>query len=429
MNIRKTIRAVTSTGLLLFGVSLALNSYELNLATAGGDTPPPPTCLGMSNLPYPADRDYFSGPASVQMALNTCPTTANRICIGQTTIYGVIQTYNTEVSLGWYCDPKGMEAALEETVVYSTDGTWSDYSNTNKNDALVSMLYWMDRKQYLAMASIGSYEHWVAVAGFSIAGTSSPPSSGTVNLQWLCFHDPLASNPSSCVVSGNTWLTDTAYWGVSHNRPGSAWDGKYITIVEPPPVNVRIITQRPLRRGRILTPEAAGRKLLAWLAKMKETKGCTSCILRLDQLKEFRMKRPVLVSAQKYGYYLISAEHPSRLVAVVNAYDGSVEEIRYFEREQRYIVDPGDIRSILKETFAQYKVKLIKTSRPRLVYRPELTQLGRCSPTWEVQAVVRDAKDRKLQLPISLNPAGQIISGMKKFKEVRIKREALIPKR
>jgi hypothetical protein len=393
------------------------NGYELNLAKTGGDTPPPPTCLAMNNLPYPADTDYYSGPASVQMTLNTYPDTTKRICVDQASIHGIITTYNSESGLGWYSDPNGIEAALEEKIQYFTDGYWSDHSNVDKTIALRDMLFWMDRKRYPAVASISANEHWVAVAGFSIAGSDPPPGSGTATLEWICFHDPIASDPSTCMVTGSTWLTDSAYWGDPHSRPGSMWDNKYITIVEPPPLDdVQIVVPKPPREGLILAPQAVQQKFKAWLRQMKKMKGCGARILNLSQLQDIKTQKPLRVTAwqsgRQYDYYLLAAESPSRLVAVVNAYDGSVEEIRHFERKQRYVVDANRIKGIIKKTLKRYNARILKLSSPRLTYRPEFTQVGRSGPIWEIQSVVKDAKGVEKNLPIALSVSGSIIQGI-----------------
>ena len=92
MRNHKMFLCVLTVVLLQILALASAGGYELNLAKTGGETPPPPTCLGMNNLPYPADTDYYSGPASVQMALNTYPDTTKRICVDQKTIYDIITT-------------------------------------------------------------------------------------------------------------------------------------------------------------------------------------------------------------------------------------------------------------------------------------------------------------------------------------------------
>lgn len=397
MRLKQLIWGCVSLGMVVLLASAPAHGYSKYLpATA----PSPP-------LPYVADTDYYSGPASVQMALNSCPDTTARNYVPQSTIYSVITAHNSEV--GWYCDPNGVEAALEKDFAYSSCGTWSDVSSTVQNDALVSMLYWIDRREYLAAASIGSSEHWVAVAGFAIDGASAPPSSGTVVLQWICLHDPIASTPSSCMVSGSTWLTDPFYWGTPHNRPGSSWDNKYIAVVEPPGADVQVISEEPLREGQILDQEVVAEIFLETLYSMRRTKGCPSQILFQYPLNELKLHTPLLVDAGGYQYYWIPTEHPSQLAAVVNAYDGSIEEIRAFEQEQRYILDPNRISAIFEEAISRHIPSLLAISHPQLVHRPALSQIGRTAPIWEALAIFEDTKGEVQELPLHLSIAGETI--------------------
>ena len=84
------------------------------------DTQPVPT------LPYVAEEDHYSGPASVQMALNSCPAVAARHLNSQDDIYNSIVLHNSEPTL-WFSSPAGIRGALSDPALLPC-GHWSDYS-------------------------------------------------------------------------------------------------------------------------------------------------------------------------------------------------------------------------------------------------------------------------------------------------------------
>ena len=119
----------------------------------------------------------------------------------------------------------------------------------------------------------------------------------------------------------------------------------------------------------------------------------------------------------RIGFSILRSFKNSRLVAIFNAYKGSFEELRYFKRPQKYIVDPKTIHKSLRETIRAYKAEIIKISTPNLLYDPELALIGRFSPAWKVQAVVKDVRRKEHKLQISLNSAGQVIKGLEELEK------------
>lgn len=404
MKIKHLLTNIVAGLILLTFTTSAVASYSLMLP----DTPCTPP------LPYIAEADHYSGPACIQMALNACPNISERHYNNQNDIYSSILLHNAEPA-EWFSDPSGIRGALQDPV-FSPCGHWVDYSNTDKNYVLGKMLYYMKTQRYLTPVSISSSEHWVIVMGYQT--DVEPPYSGTVNLQNIIFYEPLPGNPSVAgLVSGTVWLSDSDYWGIPHNKPGSSWHNKYIAIIEPPGAIPRIRVPKWILKGRILPIPKIKQYFYRWIEEMRKedlTRGPLK-ILR----KDVRTKEPILVRTGKYSYYLVPFED-RRLAAIFNAYNGSFEEFRYFQRPQKVIVEPKTVVSKLSKTLRLHGAEGIKVGTwptPELRYDPGLAIVGRFSPTWKVQAIVKDAKGKIHKLPISLDSAGQVIKGLEELEK------------
>lgn len=360
-------------------------------------------------LPYIAEADHYSGPACVQMTLNACPDPMARHYNTQDSIYSSILSHNAEPTT-WFSDPSGIEGALEDPI-FLPCGNWVDYSNTDKNWVLSKMLYWMKSTRYLTPVLISSSEHWVTIIGYHT--DVEPPYSGPVTLYDILFYDPLPGNPSSGWVTGTVWLNDPAYWGVPLNKPGSAWHNKYIAIIEPPGAIPKVIIPKWILEGRILPVKKIKRYFNRWLKEIRKRELAQGPFKVL--YKDIRIERPILIKTAKYSYYLIPFKD-HHLAAIFNAYNGSFEELRYFQRPQRYIISPEMINNRLIEALRAYQAGIIRISAPKLRYDPKLALVGRFSPTWKVQAVVRDARGKKHKLLIYLNIGGEIISGLERLR-------------
>ena len=392
---------LTSLAVVLFQLTFTTIAVAYSLILPDVACTPP--------LPYTAEADHYGGPACVQMILNACPDPTARHYNAQDDIYSSILLHNAEPTT-WFSDPSGIEGALEDPV-FSPCGNWVDYSNTDKNWVLGKMLYWMKTTGYLTPVSISSSEHWVTVIG---SHTDVEPSySGSVTLQNIFFYDPLPGNPSSGWVTGTVWLSDTAYWGVPLNKPGSAWHNKYIAIIEPPGAIPKVIVPKWILEGRILPVKEIKRYFDLWLKEVRKRELAQGPFKILH--KDVRIEKPILTKTARYSYYLIPFKD-RRLAAIFNAYNGSFEELRYFQQPQRYIVNPKVINNRLSETLRAYKADIVEISTPKLQYDPELTTVGRFSPTWKVQAAVRDASGKEHKLPIYLNIRGEVISSLERLR-------------
>jgi hypothetical protein len=371
------------------------SAYSLMLP----ESPPAPT------LPYLAEQDHYSGPASAQMILNSCPSVAARHNNSQEDIYSSILLHNTEPT-AWFSAPSGIAGALSDPV-FSPCGHWVDYSSTDKTYVLGRLLYWMDNQKYLTPVSIGASEHWVTVIGFQT--DIKPTLSGTVTLQNIFFYDPLPGNVAAMWVSGTAWLSGASYWSVPLNMPGSAWHNKYIAIIEPPTAGPIVIARKWMIEGRVLPGDKVEKAVRDWLTMIRETKLISGPfeILKGDT----GIVSPILVKAKTYSYYLVQFRN-SRIEAIFNAYDGSFEELRVSQKERRPVMDAQKIKTSIAENMRVRGMKLVETSTPEMRYDPAVAAAGRFSPVWETQAVVQDKTGKRQKMPIVLDREGRILKGM-----------------
>lgn len=368
-------------------------------------------------FPYTAEKDHYSGPACVQMILNSCPDIAERNFHSQDDIYSSILAHNIEPSI-WFSDPKGIEGALEDSI-FSPCGNWVDYSNTDKNYVLGKMLYYLKAQQYLTPVSVGENERWVVVFGYETDVEPSSPSS-SVTLLNVFYYDPIPGSQAYGWKSGTAWLNTVDCWGVPLNKPGSSWHNKYIAVIEPPEVSIKVIVRRWVLKGRILPLERIEQYFRRWLNYVRQKELARGPFEILS--KDVKAEKPILVKTPKYSYYLVPFKD-RRLAAIFNAYDGSFEEFRYFQKPRRYTVDRKIIKNRLSDILRTYKAEVTEIQAPSPLYDPELALAGRFSPTWQVQAIVKDARGISHKLLISVDDAGKVVRGLKKIKEV------LVPKR
>ena len=382
--------------LLQAGMSLEAAAYSLMLP----DSPPAPA------LPYIAEKDHYSGPASVQMILNSCPDIASRHYNSQDDIYNVILLRNTEPT-AWFSDPRGVLGALYTDHSLSPCGSWSDASNPDKSIVLGHLLYYMDTMRYLMPVSIGSSEHWVTVIGYQT--DVKPTYSGPVTLQNIFFYDPLPGNYAAQWVSGAVWTSSADYWGVPVNKPGSVWHNKYLALVEPPKVTPVVKVKGCLRQGVILPVRNIEQSFAVWLREIRDKKIIPRPFEEL--YREAAIELPVLVKAADYSYYLVRLKN-RKIAAIFNAYDGSFEELRVSQQPDRAVSDPQRIETVLAENMRVRGIEVVETSPPVRRYDPDVAVNGRFSPGWEAQVSVRDRTGNVRQLPIFLDGEGRILKGL-----------------
>jgi len=365
-------------------------------------------------LPYAAEADHLSGAACVQMVLNSCPSLTNRHYNSQTDIYARIQGHNIEPTI-WFSDPRGIKDTLMDPILLPC-GNWSVHAHTNKTQVLGDMLYYMKIMNYLTPVNIGSSEHWVIVMGYH---TDVEPlnTTTTLTLMNIFIYDPLPGNPAALMISGATWLTDSNYWGVPYTNPASTnWNNKYIAVIEPPTMSIGIRAPKLMREGPILPLAELKKRFQQWQRELRTTEvaGPLEILNKPQPIGD-----PILVDAGRYKYYIVPFEN-RQIVAIFNAYDGSFEEIGYFNQAMPFIVDRDAIQKRVSEALKAFRVKSVKFAAAEFKYFEDLATNGRYSPAWKVNAAVTDVAGKKLQLTFGVSSAGKILQGLETLRVTEI---------
>lgn len=400
-----------------FFTVLAVLAISLAFPTASGAyerilpiVPPPAPFPGGPLLPYEMISDLHSGPACIQMTLNSCPKIAQRkYHENQKDLLELISDNNPEPGM-WFSSPAGMLAALMEPSL-SPCGSWIDSSNSNRETAINELVYYMEKYRYLSPVSISKKEYWVAVCGFV---TDKDPTTGTPQkpaiLESIYWYDPKPGGEEGYnITSGALWKSLDEFWGVPHDKLGSRWHNKYIAIVEPPQAEVHITIPEWKKEGPILAVEHIETKFYRWLEKVKSENLAIGPFKSLARTQ--KMGTPLLVNAGEYQYYIVPFKN-RRMAAIFNAYSGEFEEFRQFRQPLKYVMDPKRIRQNLKKTLGKYKVKNIDIKAPEFKYRRNLASVRRFSPTWQVKANVTDINGKKHTLDVVLDNAGQVFRGL-----------------
>jgi len=358
------------------------------------------------SLPYLAVPDHYSGPACVQMILNSVPSVANRQYHSQSDIYTSIMGHNVEPT-EWFSDPAGVEGALEDPALISI-GHWSDYSGTDRDYILGKMAYYMNYPRYMTPVSIGPDEHWVTVFGMQTIGT--PNWAGTTDVALILFYDPMPGTVlNTRVVSYATWTSSPELWGTPHNNPASAWHNKYIAIIEPPKIDVKLKIKRWVIEGKILPPNVIVENYYRWQRELEYNDRMPEVIQLL--YKNPPIMKPVLINARDYSYYLIPYEK-SNMAAIFNAYTGTFEEFAYSEQRLEYCFNRDEVMKNLAYQLEKQRLILLDVKELELLYDAYMKRSSRLLPVWKAQVIVRKECCKEYYLNIVMNTGGEIIEGL-----------------
>jgi hypothetical protein len=343
------------------------------------------------------------------MALNSCPTVAQRACHTQDDLYNTILLHNSEPLL-WFSDPDGIKGALGDPALKPC-GTWVLSSDNNKAVVLGNVLNLMHNWKYLTPVVIGTGEHWVNVFGYET--DVEPPGSGAVTLQRICFYDPLPGMSSTVCASGETWLGTlpgaTDYWAAPLSMPGSTWNGMYVAVIEPPAANL-VVRIPPARRERLRSPDAVLRSVSQWLVDVRKrqlTRGMFGLLAR-----DLEIKMPVLVRAER-PYYLVRFGD-GRLAAIFSI-SGVFEEVRLFREPLQTLAPAGAVMERVQASLRERSLRVVGSVKPELVYRPGMGGVGRFLPEWEIPVTVSDASGRRSQTMLLMEAGSDLLRGLEKL--------------
>ncbi|MGD9162380.1 MAG: hypothetical protein PVG39_28480 [Desulfobacteraceae bacterium] len=330
--------------------------------------------------PHGEEALTWCGPATVQMIMEGYP--AGGCTETQTTIWGTITANKVEAM--WDTDPAALRAAL---LTCPPSGTWAIHHNVNPDVIIHSAAYWMTRNSYpvavlLGTSSHNTYpsheEHWAAIQ--SIKTDLDPTANSTVNLLTVVIVDPAVpytTTPSTTWISGSDWYS-SEFQAVT--KVGSSYLNEYIAIIEPPKFKGRALAPLEVLTGKLLPLKDVIRYLLRNLKEegVYETDA-------FSIIKKLQPTEPLLVNKDFGGYYLVpftkdGKDGPADAAALVNAYTGSLKQVKVFSKPIKFLSKTRAIDIALK-----YLKEKPDEARAELVYQRDQSQ-NKFSPLWQIVA-------------------------------------------
>lgn len=364
----------------------------------GACTPdsPDPYMLNLSGPSYGQDTSYYCGAASAQMIMHNYPDPADSACFGQVDIYNRIQAHKQDN--GFYTDPDGLKDAIMELNAPPGAGQFSIFHDTDRDQVLHSMLYWMATREYPSSTLINSGDHWVVVVGFE---TDVDPRSGDATLNSIDINDPWppdsAPHDNPCTVAdegnegglvrhvtGSSWYTND--WSAP-NRWGTKWLNEYVAVVEPPKTRGIVTADVQVVSGEIISPKEAVERASQQVEERRLIDKKAFSFLR-----ETRPRRALLANRDKGGYFLVLFESEGRRLTVgvvlINAYTGEFQEIGAFAEPLEYISEK-EARTIAVQSIRE---KADVTATAELVFQSAEQIRSRYRPIWKVIMEINDGR-------------------------------------
>jgi len=382
---------VTGLALLLLGLSIPSAAQALHSV--------------MLNMPeYSEEALTWCGPAAAEMAMGSYPSGS---CLKtQDDIWQAILANRVENN--WDSDPGGMRGAMQ-TLCGAPQAHWVVFANTDMNGLMYSIAYYMTRFKYpvpavLNTLSHNSYtphkEHWVTIRGIVTDKDPTASPGSPITLEYVWFVDPappsLGDPPIEQYVSASVWKSEFQ----TVNKAGSAYQGKYVAIIEPPEGPGRVIIREQVVTGRIIPAARALRFAANAVARLKLTD-----LDAFRSLSDSRPLQPILVNPREAAYYLIPYSRDgqmSHLAILINAYSGEIQEVATFP-PRRLLLQKEAIERAAKELH----IEDLSAARAVSVYAPESGAEIRYLPAWQVElggkVVLLDESGKMRQIEKPLN--------------------------
>lgn len=348
-----------------------------------------------ANVPlYGQEQCIWCGAASGQMARNGYPNPADRLFYAQVNVWNTIQANNSTspADLGWATDAHGLTACLQ--ALNNPAGVhWVEFTNSNRDALLFSILYWMNVRQYPTPVLVNQGGHWVDIVGYVTdvepVGGSSPV------LQTISINDPEPHNVgTSSTFSASQWFNGPWNGAVIYS---GTWLNKYVAVIEPPMEKGRVRVDKMKRTGgRLLSPREAMEHATKWVAEFDLERHPQHALLGH---KDVVPSEPILVreesgrkGAKNLPYYYIvpfgfrheadRRERLARACVLVNAFTGAFEEVTAFGKPIRYL-EREEALAIVASAM-QGNVKELKKAEATLAFRPgDITHI-RTYPYWQI---------------------------------------------
>jgi hypothetical protein len=327
----------------------------------------------------------WCGPATGQMVVAGYPASACTVV--QADVDASIQAHKVEGN--WDTDPAGLRAALVEQCPLPVGHSWVVFSPTDATELMYWAAHYMTQNQYPVAVLLGTTqhnsfpphkEHWATIT--AIVTDLDPVANPMVTLKFVLFIDPSPSHlgdpPLVRYVSAAVWYAGNGVQPpvlTAVTKMPSAYNGKFVAIIEPPTVTGRAISAvKLLQTGTVIPKAQALRSSLEAVQRLKLTD--------VQEFREFANAKPLdplLVNAQRGGYYLVPFsvdQKPPSLAVIVNAYNGEFQEAGRFAPRtflaERPALEHARLALGLQKPFERGKVKTEMVSSPEgLPYAPE----------------------------------------------------------
>jgi len=352
--------------------------------------------LDLNGPLYGQNTSYYCGAASAQMIMQDYPNPADNACFTQAHIYGRIQVHKQDN--GFYTDPDGLRDTLMELNAPPAGG-FSIFADTDAQQVMHSMLFWMAEREYVSAALINAGQHWVAVTGFE---TAADPRNGSTTLNWIEYNDPspqdFAPHDNPCTaadegneggmarhVTGSSWFANE--WNAG-NVFGTKWVGDFVAVVEPPERRGKVVAELLSVSGEPISPEEAIKRAVEEVEQRGLAQRRQFAFLREDLV----VNRALLTNPRQGGYYIVIFENPetreSPGAVLINAYTGDFQEIGAF---------PDPVQYLAAEEAAEIALGSLRKPSERvlaadLVYELAEQIPNRYRPVWRVVIEADDVR-------------------------------------
>jgi hypothetical protein len=270
----------------------------------------------------------WCGAATGQMVVGGYPASA--CAVVQADMWDSIQTHKVEAS--WDTDPGGLRDAMM-ALCPPPGGHWVAFSDPSGPSLMHSAAFWMNTNHYPVAALLNTTphnailthrEHWVTIKG--IVTDLNPVTNTTVNLQYVLIVDQPATfgdPPFERFLSGSQWYAEFHAAAVT----GSAYNGKFVAVIEPPRTRGMAIAKLLPLTGRIIPIE----RVTALAQSAVKTK--LAKVPSFREVVNLQPQKPVLVNPDRGAYYIVpfAASGYPTLTVLINAYSGDFMEAAQFK--------------------------------------------------------------------------------------------------
>lgn len=290
---------------------------------------------------FAATSTFLTVPNQAEEALTWCGAAAGQSIAGgyptgactlqQFDVWSSIQAHKAEPS--WDTDPAGLRDALRTLCPLPAGHSWVAFSNASAASIMYSAAFYMSSNHYPVALLLSTaphnafathHEHWVTLKG--IVTDKDPLTNSSVTLQYVLIYDQtptLATQAVERFLTGAQWYAE--FQAVS--IPGSAYNGKFVAIIEPPTRTGTASARDFLRAGTLIRADRA----LAEAVKAAAT--TLRGVGAFGELAGLKPLQPQLVNQGRGAYYLVpfaAPNAPPTMAVLINAYSGEFLEAARF---------------------------------------------------------------------------------------------------